>query len=65
MTAFDKYVDDAKGGLSGVPINFFLRQLDSPAICKAWLSKFSPQRNWQNSSNDDASTGVKKDKNTD
>ena len=59
MTAFDDYVDEAKAGLSGVPINFFIRQLDSPTICKAWLNKFSPQRNWQDSSGDDESTGVK------
>ena len=59
MTAFDDYVDEAKAGLSGVPINFFIRRLDSPTICKAWLNKFSPQRNWQDSSGDDESTGVK------
>ena len=57
MTAFDDYVQKAEAGESGVPINFFVRQIDKPMIAKAWLKKFSPQDNWQLSSGDDASTG--------
>lgn len=57
MTAFDDYVQKAQEGNSGVPINFFVRHIDKPMICKAWLKKFSPQDNWQLSSGDDNEEG--------
>ena len=57
MTAFDSYVNQAKQGTSGVPINFFVRHIDKPMIAKAWLKKFSTLNNWQLSSGDDESKG--------
>ena len=39
MTAFENYLNEARGGGSGAPISFFLKTLTAPQIADQWLAR--------------------------
>lgn len=44
MTAFDNYVDKARAGGIGVPINYYLKPITRSQLAQMWISKYYPDR---------------------
>ncbi|MBA4213188.1 MAG: hypothetical protein C0449_08915 [Polaromonas sp.] len=44
MTAFDNYVDAARKGGIGVPINYYLKPITRTQLAQMWMSKYYPDK---------------------
>ncbi|PZO20846.1 MAG: hypothetical protein DCF26_02575 [Burkholderiales bacterium] len=44
MTAFDNYVDKARAGGIGVPINYYLKPITRSQLAQMWIAKYYPDR---------------------
>lgn len=44
MTAFDNYVEKARAGGIGVPINYYLKPITRTQLAQMWMSKYYPDR---------------------
>ncbi|MGQ2924044.1 MAG: hypothetical protein ACT6SF_18690 [Hydrogenophaga sp.] len=58
LTAFDNYVERARAGGIGVPINYYLKPITRNQLAQMWMSKYYPGRYLAISGDDSASVAA-------
>jgi hypothetical protein len=44
MIALDDYLKKASDGTSGVPINYYLKDITKGMLCEMWVAKYCPNK---------------------
>lgn len=58
MTAFDNYVERARAGGIGVPINYYLKSITRSQLAQMWMAKYYPDRFLMISGDDSAAAAA-------
>ena len=61
LTAFDNYVERARAGGIGVPINYYLKPITRNQLAQMWMSKYYPGRYLAISGDDSATAAANPD----